>query len=200
MWLKVGFSGRSERAAMLSLMNSTPVPLDSDILRPVLPGLLLAVCTLLFGFSLGAVFGLNEDAIKARLRESATAVRETVYQGDDAAIKTALDRSWIYMQRAHLHAGGLGSASVGLILVLALLRVPVPAQRIGSLALGAGGLGYSIYWLWAGFLAPGLGGTGRAKEALKWFAMPTSGAVVLTTLTVAVLLALALAARPKPQA
>ncbi len=176
-------------------MNSTPDSSGSNLLRPVLPGLLLAACTLLFGFGLGVVFGVNEDAIKARLRDSATAVRDTVYQGDEAAIKTALDRSWIYMQRAHLHAGGLGSASVGLILVLVLLRPSVTAQRIVSLALGAGSLGYSLYWLWAGFLAPGLGGTGRAKEALKWFAMPTSGAVVLATIAVVVFLVLAFTAR-----
>lgn len=31
-------------------------------LRPVLPGLTLAVLTLLFGFSLGGIFGLNEAA------------------------------------------------------------------------------------------------------------------------------------------
>lgn len=181
-------------------MNSTPNILDSGLLRPVLPGLLLAVCTLLFGFGLGTVFGLNEDAIKGRLRDSATAVRDTVYQGDEAALRTALDRSWVYMQRAHLHAGGLGAASVGLILVLALLRPSALAQRIVSLALGAGSLGYSFYWLWAGFLAPGLGGTGRAKAMLKWFAMPTSGAVVLATLAVAVLLVRALAARHRSPA
>jgi hypothetical protein len=181
-------------------MNSTPDSPDSSLLRPVLPGLLLAICTLLFGFGLGVVFGVNEKAIKARLRDSAAAVRDTVYKGDDAAIKTTLERSWVYMQRAHLHAGGLGSASLGLILVLVLLRAPVLAQRAVSLALGTGSLGYSIYWLWAGFLAPGLGGTGRAKESLKWFAMPASGAVVLATVTVAVLLVRALAARPKPQA
>lgn len=178
-------------------MSHAPIPPDSGLLRPVLPGLLLAVCTLLFGFGLGVVFGLNEDAIKGRLRESAIAVRDTVYKGDDAAIKTTLERSWVYMRRAHLHAGGLGSASLGLILVLVLLRAP--AQRMVSLALGAGSLGYSIYWLWAGFLAPGLGGTGRAKETLKWFAMPTSGAVVLATAVVAVLLVRSLAARPRSQ-
>jgi len=32
------------------------------------------------------VFGLNEDAIKSRLKRSAAEVRETVYKGDDTAI------------------------------------------------------------------------------------------------------------------
>jgi multisubunit Na+/H+ antiporter MnhB subunit len=50
-----------------------------------------------------------------------------------------------------------------------------------------GGLGYSLFWMWAGFRAPGLGGTAAAKESLKWLAMPTSGAFVLATAAVLVL-------------
>lgn len=61
-----------------------------------------------------------------------------------------------------------------------------------SLALGAGGLGYAVYWLWAGFRAPGLGGTGAAKESLKWLATPSSGLVVVGTALVAILCLLAL--------
>jgi len=37
----------------------------------------------------------------------------------------------------------------------------------------------------AGFVAPGLGGTSAAKEALKFLAMPTSGAFVVSTIAVA---------------
>ena len=181
------------------LMSSVASPSDGRSpaiilvdLRLVLPGLLLAVTTLIFGFGLGAVFGINEDAVKERMRESATAVRDTVYHGDEVAIKAVLERSWTYLKRAHLHAGGLGAASVGVILILALLPAPRLAQRILSLALGAGSLGYSVFWLWAGFLAPSLGSTGRAKETLRWLAMPTSGAVLLATAAVAVLIARAL--------
>ena len=43
-------------------------------LRPALPGLLLGVLTLLYGFGLGVLFGLNEDALKGRLKASAEAV------------------------------------------------------------------------------------------------------------------------------
>jgi hypothetical protein len=60
-----------------------------------------------------------------------------------------------------------------------------------STALGAGGFGYSVYWMWAGFRAPALGGTTAAKESLKWLAMPSSGAFVLATLAVLVLLVVA---------
>jgi len=57
-----------------------------------------------------------------------------------------------------------------------------------GVALGAGGLGYSIFWMWAGFRAPALGSTGAAKESLKWLAMPSSGAFVLATIAVLVVL------------
>jgi hypothetical protein len=33
--------------------------------------------------------------------------------------------------------------------------------------------------MFAGLTAPGLGGTGAAKEALQWLAVPTSGACIV---------------------
>jgi hypothetical protein len=182
-------------------MNAPSNNLVTDILRhfhAALPGLLFAVLTLLFGFGLGTVFGLNEEIIKVRLKASATEVRESVYRGDDAAIKTVLDKSWVYMQRAHLHAGGLGATAVGLILLVSLISTSPRLTRAISLGLGLGGLGYSIYWLWAGFRAPALGGTGAAKESLKWLAIPSSGAVVIATVAVAVLLISMIVRRPQP--
>lgn len=167
-------------------------------LRPALPGLLLAVTTLLFGFGLGIVFGLNEDAIKSRLAASAVAVHESVYQGDSAAGKAVLDKSWVYMQRAHLHAGGLGTSAIGLILVVVLLGTRPAVTRAIGIGLGAGALGYSVFWLWAGFRAPGLGSTGAAKESLQWLALPSSGAVVIATAVVAVLCLIAVTRRRQP--
>lgn len=175
-------------------MNASTAPVSdfTQRLRPALPGLLFAVLTLLFGFGLGIVFGLNEDAIKSRLKASATAVRATAYRGDDVALKAVLEKSWVYMQRAHLHAGGLGATALALILVVVALGVAPAVTRGVSLSLGVGGLGYSVYWMLAGFRAPGLGSTGAAKETLKWLAMPSSGLVVLATLAVAGLVVAAL--------
>lgn len=178
--------------------STTPVASsDPYHLRPALPGLFFAVLTLLLGFGLGIVFGLNEDAIKSQLNASAAEVRETVYRGDDAAIKAVLDKSWVYMQRAHLHAGGLGTAAIGLTLLVVLLGTSPGWTRAISLGLGLGGLGYSVYWLGAGFRAPGLGGTTAAKESFKWIAMPSSGIVVIATAAVAILLIAATARRPQ---
>lgn len=154
-------------------------------LRPALGGLLLGVLTLLYGFGLGVVFGLNEDAIKGRLKASAETVKATAYKGDEAAVKLVLERAWTYMKRAHLHAGGLGVNTIALALLLVAVGAGAKETFWLPLALGAGGLGYSIYWMWAGFLAPGLGGTTPAKEALRWLAMPSSAAVALATLAVA---------------
>ena len=154
-------------------------------------GLILAVLTVLFGQAMGIVFGYNEGAIKSRLKADAVAVRSTLYKSDDAAMKAVLDKSWVYMQRAHLHAGGMGTTALGCIILLCVLGVSPRVTATISTALGAGGFGYSVYWMWAGFRAPALGGTTAAKEPLKWLAMPSSGAFVLATLAVLVLLVVA---------
>lgn len=153
-------------------------------LRAASLGLVLAVLTILYGQGMGIVFGLNEDVIKSRLKASATEVRDSVYKGNDAAIKAVLDKSWNYMQRAHLHAGGMGTTAVSLIVVLCLLGTSRRVTVAIGVALGAGGFGYSVFWMWAGFRAPGLGSTGAAKESLNWLAMPSSGAFVLATCAV----------------
>lgn len=150
-------------------------------LRPALAGLLFAVLTLLYGFGLGIAFGGFEDHFQARIKASAMAVKDSVYQGDEARMKPVLDKAWVYMQRAHLHAGGLGASALGLIVIAAFVGAPALLLRLTAFGLGAGSFGYSLYWMWAGFRAPGLGGTGLAKESLKWLAMPSSGAIVLCT-------------------
>ena len=162
----------------------TPHPLRST-LRAASVGLLLAVFTILFGQGMGIAFGLNEDLIKSRLEADAVGVMATVYKGDEAASKAVLAKSWNYMQRAHLHAGGLGTTAVALITVLCLIGASRKLTALISLALGAGGLGYSVFWMWAGFRAPALGSTGAAKESLAWLAMPSSGAFVLATIAAA---------------
>jgi hypothetical protein len=170
------------------LTRTPPTTLrQPESLRAALPGLAVAVFTVLFGFAMGGLFGLNEEIIKDRLAASASAVTATVYQGDAAAAEPVLIKSWDYMQRAHLHGGAIGTAAIGLIVVMLLIGTTPRTTRVLSLALGLGALGYSVFWMWAGFLAPGLGSTGAAKESLRWLAMPSAGAVTLATATVAAL-------------
>ena len=117
-----------------------------ESLRAALPGLAVAVFTVLFGFTMGGLFGLNEEIIKGRLAASASAVTATVYQGDAAAAEPVLVKSWDYMQRAHLHGGAIGTAAIGLIVVMLLIGTTPRTTRILSLALGLGALGYSVFW------------------------------------------------------
>jgi hypothetical protein len=164
--------------------------------RAALPGLALAVSAILFGFAMGGLFGLNEAIIKDRLGASASAVTSTVYNGDAAAAEPVVAKAWEYMQRAHLHGGAIGTAAIGMIVVMLLIGAPPLAVRVISVTLGAGAIGYSVFWMWAGFLAPGLGSTGAAKESLRWLAMPSAGAVMLATAAVAYLCIRALARKP----
>jgi hypothetical protein len=164
-------------------------------LRAATFGLALAILTILFGQVGGIVFGLNEDIIKDRLKAEATAVQETIYRGDAAAGKAVLEKSWTYMKRAHLHAGGMGTTAVALILATCAIGTPRVLTFLVSLALGAGGLGYSVFWMWAGFRAPSLGGGGPAKESLKWLAMPSAGGFVVATVIILVLLVVVSARR-----
>lgn len=151
-------------------------------LHPVRIGLLLSLISILLGFLLGGAFGLNEDGLKDSLKESAAAVRETVYKGDDEAVKKTLDKSWAYLKRSHLHLGAIGTAALVQSLLLAFLGVPAWFKQTASILLGAGSIGYGLFWLFAGLRAPGLGGTGAAKESLAWLGQPTAGLIIVGTL------------------
>ena len=131
-------------------------------LAPMKFGLLFALLTLLFGFGLGAAFGAAEDSIKGSLKEDAQAVLADKYGGDEAKAKKVTDKSWVYWKRAHLHANGLGTSSLALILLLSFLAVSDRTKSIVALLLGLGGLGYAMYWLFAGMRAPSMGSTGAA--------------------------------------
>ncbi len=165
-------------------------------LRPFLPALLLGIATLLFSFGMGVAFGAAEEPIKQALQQRADAALATHYAGDPAKAKPVLDKSWSYLKRAHLHGGGLGASSLVLVLLLALAVGPTRPARGTAIALGAGGLGYALFWLAAGFAAPGLGGTGAAKEAFAWLALPSAGAMGLGTLATFGLVTHALWRRP----
>jgi hypothetical protein len=166
-------------------------PLESSLssrLRDARWGLVLSLLTILFGFGLGGAFGAAEDSLKQRLRDGASGAKDTIYAGDEAKMNAVVDKSWAYLKRAHLHGGAIGAVALGATLLTAALRRPGRRTRAGvSLALGAGGLGYALFWLLAGFSAPSLGGTGPAKDAFEWLAVPSAGLLLLGILAVLVL-------------
>lgn len=149
-------------------------------LRDVRWGLLLSLLTILFGFGLGGLFGAIEKTLVGRLEASAQAVKDSVYGGDEAKMKAVVSKSWNYLKRAHLHGGAIGAVGLAATLLITALRRPGRRTRAAlSLVLGVGGLGYAVFWLVAGFRAPGLGGTDAAKETLTWLAFPSAGALLV---------------------
>ena len=148
-------------------------------LRSVRWGLVLAIAAILLGFCLGGAFGVFEDPIQAWLKTRGEGVLATVYANDPAALAKTLDRSWAYFVRAHMHGGGIGSAALGLCLLLSFLPGPERLRALLAGSLGLGALGYSSFWLLAGMRAPVLGSTGAAKESLGWLAIPSAGLLLV---------------------
>jgi hypothetical protein len=144
-----------------------------------MPGAILALLAILFGFGLGGLFGAYEDTVKGSLRASADAVFDTVYEGDTQKMDAVVGKSWSYMKRAHLHGGAIGAAALAAIVFLALLGGPGWLPRLSAVAFGAGALLYGLFWLLAALKAPGLGSTHDAKESLMLIAVPGAGLSLL---------------------
>lgn len=150
-------------------------------LRPLKVGVILTLLAFLLGFGLGGTFGAAEDAIKGKLRRDGEAALDSAYSGDEAKMNGVVSKSWSYLKRAHMHGGGLAAAALGMILLLATLPGASAPRTFTASLLGAGALGYPLFWLLAGLKAPGLGGTDAAKASLAWLALPSSGAFILGT-------------------
>lgn len=171
----------------------------SGRLREVRWGVALSLLTILFGFAVGGAFGILEESMKGRLAASAAANLDSAYGGDEAKAKAVVEKSWIYLKRAHLHGGAIGTVALVCTLLLAALRRPDRRVRAGIAGvLGGAGLGYAIFWLVAGFRAPALGSTGAAKETLTWLAFPSAGLLLVGLVAVVVLACWELFSAPQP--
>lgn len=147
--------------------------------RTIAAGACLSLLAILFGFVLGAAFGAIEGPIKQRLDDSGSAALQSVYKGDVAAKDAVVKKSWEYLKRAHMHGGAIGTAALATIAILILLCPLGLVAQLSALAFGSGALLYSLFWLLAGFMAPGLGSTSAAKESLSFIAIPGSGLCIL---------------------
>ena len=148
-------------------------------IKPAKLGTLFALLTILYSFALGATFGLYEDEVKDHLKAEAEAVKDTIYKGDQAKMDKITAKSWVYCKRAHTHAAGLGAIALAVIVFLGVIRTPALLKFLASLCLGAGALGYSVFWMLAAHMAPGLGSTDKAKEALFWVTRAGAGLCIL---------------------
>jgi hypothetical protein len=156
----------------------------TTFLAPIRFGILFSLLTIALGFFMGMTFGIAEDAIKSNLSERAGSVIETVYENDTEKATAVVSKSWTYFKRAHLHAGGIGTATLSICLLVGFWgRRPV-VSAYTTAALGLGGLGYSVFWWLAGLRAPLLGSTSAAKESLKFLAMPSAGLLLGAVLIV----------------
>ncbi len=165
--------------------------------KTVAAGACLSLLAIIFGFVIGGAFGAAEGTIKKRLESSGAAALETVYKGDAAAKDAVVKKSWSYLIRAHLHGGAIGTAALASIATLILLCPLGPVAQASALAFGAGALLYASFWMIAGFMAPGMGSTGAAKEYLSFIAIPGAGLCLLGACGTLFSVAKALLVRPK---
>jgi hypothetical protein len=150
-------------------------------------GLVLATAAILLGFCLGGAFGGLEEPIRAMLKAEGQGLIATVYHNNPDALDKTIDHAWDYLVRAHMHGGGIGSAALGLCLLLGFLPGDRRLRALLAGGLGLGALGYSSFWLLAGVRAPVLGSTKAAKESLGWLAIPSAG-LLLTGVALTLLL------------
>ena len=129
-------------------------------------GVILALLSVLYGGLLGLGFGCCEDSFKKSFKDDAAAVLEEKYNNDQGKAGKMVKKSWVYMKRAHLHSLTMGVISIVLSLVAASLAFSPKLQTGISLLSGFGAVGYGLFWLLAGFLAPGMGSTAMAKETV----------------------------------
>ena len=139
-------------------------------------GIAVALVAILFGGLLGLSFGCCEDSIKGNLRASADAVLDKHYGGDTNKSVSTVKKSWVYFKRAHLHSQTMGIIAIVFALLTALLNFQPKFQLGISLLSGLGSLGYGVFWLLAALLAPGMGSTHAAKEAVSLIAQLSGGA------------------------
>ena len=138
---------------------------------------------ILFGGLMGLSFGCCEDTIKDTLKAGAKEALSGVYKGDQAKADKVVKKSWVYMKRAHLHSQTMGVISIAFSLLVAWLNFPGRMQMGVSLLSGLGSLGYGFFWMVSGYLAPGMGSTGAAKESVGLIAQASGGAFFLAGVT-----------------
>lgn len=146
-------------------------------------GVLIAIVAILFGGLMGLSFGCCEESIKTSLNSAGNAALETKYKGDRAKMDKVVKKSWVYLKRAHLHSQTMGVIAIAFSLLVAWLKFPPRVQMGVSLLSGLGSLGYGVFWLLSGGLAPGMGSTGSAKEAVGLIAQASGGSFFVAGVT-----------------
>lgn len=152
-------------------------------------GILIAMIAILFGGSMGLSFGCCEDDVKGFLKSQADSVFQEKYGGIQDKKDKVVNKSWIYVKRAHLHSQTMGVIAIAFSLLVAWLNFHPKIQLGVSVLSGIGSLGYGIFWLLAALLAPAMGGTHAAKEAVGLVAQVSGTSFFVAGVTMFVVLA-----------
>ena len=112
-------------------------------------GLALVMLGLLFGIGLGITFGVNEDFFKEYVAQGVAAHPELHDAQSQAKI-------WRYAQRAHFHATGIATFSIGLLLLVVASGLKETFKKIAAVLIGLGCF-YPFAWLSMFLLAPSIG-------------------------------------------
>lgn len=118
-------------------------------LMSIKSGLALVMAGLLFGIALGVAFGVNEDLFEEYVAQGIAANPEV----HDAKSQEKIGR---YAQRAHFHATGIASFSIGLLLVVSASSLRERYKKIAAISIGLGSF-YPAAWLSMFLLAPSIG-------------------------------------------
>lgn len=102
-------------------------------------GLILSMLTLIFGVSMGVMFGANEDGVKGFIAEE-IATHQAVHD------EKSQSKIWRYAQRAHFHATGVSAFALVLILMTGLTTLSRKMKFIASTLIGIGSF-YPLAWL-----------------------------------------------------
>lgn len=151
----------------------------------------LVILSILFGTGLGMFFGIGEDKIKAHLEEGLaknSTLTNLLFEKQSAEREKLKTKSWSYIQRAHLHGGGISALSLGLLFILSALPLSALIKNLLGLLLALGTIAYPIFWLMSGLYAPQFG-TSLAKEKFELLASGGRPHVFITVIILILLLA-----------
>ena len=163
-------------------------------------GILVSMIAILFGGSLGLSFGCCEDDVKGYLKAEADAVFNEKYGGLQDKKDKVVAKAWVYIKRAHLHSQTMGVIAIAFSLLVAWFNLHPKIQLGVSLLSGLGSLGYGVFWLLAAALAPGMGSTHDAKEAVGLVAQASGASFFVAGVTVFAVLAYKMFARRQMEA
>lgn len=112
-------------------------------------GLLLSMLTLIFGISMGILFGANEDSVKSHIAEGIAAHQPLHDENSQSKI-------WRYAQRAHFHATGVSAFALVLILITGSTSLSRRGKFTASTLIGVGSF-YPLSWFSMFLLSPSMG-------------------------------------------